>query len=190
MLVTSTGFRSRNGKSIATNKKSIIATYCRLFTLLLTVLTIGIISTEGYQTAEEAQHAFAVDIIKIVLFISACIYFFFFYGKSTKEDIILRNKVGSCIGLYALPGWFYSQQTEDYLRAFQLQYNQKYPGQDWKKDLFDKEIEQEKRRLLFAIALFNCMTYDIPENDELYLRADSVYTLEEQNTSSLPPALA
>ncbi|WP_207422648.1 hypothetical protein [Desertivirga brevis] len=51
----------------------------------------------------------------------------------------------------------------------------KYPDSDWQSDLQSTKPDQEKIPHLYAIALFNCMVYDLPENEQLYFKADSLY---------------
>jgi hypothetical protein len=62
------------------------------------------------------------------------------------------------------------------LGALELKYKQKYPDSDWKTDLQSAEIDRHKHMLLFGLALFNCMVYDLPENDELYAKADRLFS--------------
>jgi len=182
ILVTSSGWRTRSGINIANHKKSIIATYARTVTLLIAAWTLYITfwGHSYYVTPQDARNAFIMHLVIALIFASAAIYFFFFYSKATADEITARNKMGSITNIYGLPHWFEYPYLMDKLRGFLLEYKNKYPDRDWKADLRAGHVEKEKRPLLYAIALFNCMVYDLPENDELYAKADGIYDPEPQ----------
>jgi len=176
IYVTSSGFNKRKGFDIALHKKSIIATYCRLFTFLLAAWMFFY----AYEAFEYGMYSFSSspDEIKAIihaihlriftytalglLFIGTWVYFCFYFGKATPADINTRNKVASVTGMYALPHWFSYPELRNMLKSFQLEYKQQFPENDWIADLGAPNVSTYKLPLLFAIALFNCMVFDLP----------------------------
>lgn len=185
VFVTSAKFNKRHGIDIPLNKKSVIATYCRMFSLLIAVYmlcsALGIGHLYFYLSFEAARHATTLYFIKGAVFAALYIYFYFFFGKSTGTEIGLRNKIGSVTGIYALPQWFNYVYLKNMLRTLQLEYKEAYAGSNWKEDLADNNSAPEKHAALYALALFNCMVNDIPENDELYAIADKLYNPLQYN---------
>ena len=111
-----------------------------------------------------------------LLLAGLCVYFYLYYGKPGPDDVALRNRMGALTGYYALPHWFDYPQLRNMLGALELKYKQKYPECNWKVDLQSDTIDRNKHMLLFGLALFNCMVYDLPENDELYAKADQLFS--------------
>ncbi|WP_207422647.1 hypothetical protein [Desertivirga brevis] len=122
ILVTSKEFNSRGGIELPLSRKSVCATYMRLVTLLFVLWyaaqVTGIFSLYYYSTREEAQVAYLWLCGKTLLSIAACIYLFFFFGKTTPEEALIREKVGRVTGIYALPEWFDFITAKDKLRTF------------------------------------------------------------------------
>jgi hypothetical protein len=181
IFVTASKFRNRQGFDINLDKKSVIATYCRLFTFLLAAwfFYIPFGGIYYYNTGEEARKAFLQFMFLGSSFAAAWVYFCFYYGRATTNDIAIRTKIGSVTGIFAMPHWFDYAELKHRLHDFELHYKNKFPDSNWKEDLMGKHVPQPKRPILFALALFNCMVYDIPANDELYAKADSLYNLNE-----------
>jgi len=167
-LIISSQSGIQEALTLPTHKKSVIATYCRVFSLILTAWIC-------YQLFGNTNNLDLFFAIEAILVLAACMYFYLFYARSTTEEIEFRNKIGSATGLYVLPAWFDHQQAKDQLYKFEYFYKDNYPGQDWKTDIFRQNLNTEQQALLFAIALFNCMTYDVPENEALFARADEQY---------------
>jgi hypothetical protein len=180
MLVTSSQFRRRQGLNISTNKKSVIAVYASMICFAMAAYNVFAMENTYYLTREEAHKALTWHMIKLIMWGAAWVYFFFFYGKVTTAETAIRTKVGKSTGFYALPEWFDFLESKSHLNTYLIRYMSLYPGQDWKADLQEKNISSEKLPLLYAIALFNCMTYDVPENDELYFKADSLFNPVEE----------
>ncbi len=84
--------------------------------------------------------------------------------------------------MYALPHYFDYGTLRNMLKDFELKYKNAFPDSNWKDDLQSKHLDQDKAKLLFGLALFNCMVYDMPENDELYAKADQLYVLKPETT--------
>lgn len=184
MFVTGSEFRSRRGMEIPLNNKSIAATYARLFSFLIAAWFI-------YMTAASNENTSIIKfLILSIIFFSAWIYFCFFYGRATGADYILRMKMGVITGLYVMPQWLDYMQIKNMLSDFEHIYKSKYPDHYWKADLQNDKTDPEKFPLLFAIALFNCMVYDLPENDELYIKADALFELKPLNTQNPAPQLS
>ena len=185
VFVTSAKFNKRYGIDIPLSKKSVFATYCRMFCLLLAVYmlcsALGIGHLHFYLSFEAARHTTNLYFLKGAVFAAFYIYFYFFFGQSTAEQIALRNKIGSVTGIYALPQWFNYVYLKNMLRTLQLEYKETYPGSNWKEDLADKAVAPQKHAVLYALALFNCMVNDIPENDELYAIGDKLYNPHQSN---------
>ncbi|RZM29327.1 MAG: hypothetical protein EOO88_05355 [Pedobacter sp.] len=175
MLVTSSTFRNRQGMKIALNTKSIIAAYARVYLFLLAVFMIG----TSWLVAESSIGGFSMRygayFYMTLVVIASWIYFMFFYGKPTPADIKIRRKIETCVGLYALPQWFDLYESDRYLQLFLKNYTQNYPESNWKEDLKAEKISEEKHKHLYAIALFNCMTFGSDEDAELYYKADNLY---------------
>jgi uncharacterized membrane protein YuzA (DUF378 family) len=183
--VTGSEYNKRRGFDIAMHKTSVIAAYSRLIFFILSgwMLFLAYVSFTNYFGGSKSSAI--IYVILGLAFAAAWVYFCFYYGKATLADMETRNKVGSVTGFYALPHWFDYPQLRNMLKSFQLDYKQKFPDSNWKADLMEDKVDPEKRELLFAIALFNCMVYDLPENDELYARADSVYALTGKTSSKI-----
>jgi hypothetical protein len=166
MLVTSSEFRRRRGIDIEMSTTSVIAAYARLFTIIIAAVFIFLAFTaSSYSTTLSESMAYG-----ILAFVStaACLYFFFYYGKANGDDLIIRSKVGSITGVYALPHWLEISFIDRMLKKFEATYTDHYPEHDWKTDLKDNSFESGAEALLYGLALFNCIIYDRPENDELY----------------------
>lgn len=176
MYVTKSEFNKRMGFNMDLNNMSVTATYGRLLSFIGAAFCL-------YAGNGVWQNFYGSDGDHIRTFFSvlavACaalwVYFFFFYGKPKPADAVMRNKVGLLTGFYALPHWFEYYQLTSYLKAFQDKYKLMYPDGDWKADLAGNNVPEEKHKLLFGIALFNCMVNNLPENDELYAKADTLY---------------
>ncbi|MGY4537877.1 hypothetical protein ACVW0P_002296 [Mucilaginibacter sp. UYNi724] len=177
MFVTGSEFRSRSGFQIAVNSKSVKAVYGRLLTMGFAAWFL-FIAYVGFMDYGDSHLTNAIIFLLLGVISSAlCVYFYFYYGKATTTDIVLRNKIGQLIGYFALPHWLDYAELKNMLGSLELQYKQKYPNNNWKTDLLGNTIEPDKHKLLFGLALFNCMVYDLPENDELYAKADQLYIL-------------
>lgn len=171
MYVTASEFKRRGGLDIDTNSKSVVATYARLFSFIAAAIAFFSAFTNNFN--------FLYHMALAILLAGIWVYFCFFYGKARKNDLLLRDKVGSITGFYALPHYFDHSFLYSRLDAFEKEYKQVYPGNNWQADLMtdDVEITAGRRRILFGIALFNCVVNNSPENDELYIKADALYQL-------------
>jgi hypothetical protein len=168
MYVTSSTFRERTGLELALHTKSIKAAYGRFFTFLIAGFFL-------FWTYQNGIQNFLTESIFGFSMAGLWIYLYFFYGKSTNEEMEIRDKIASCTGMYALPHWFSFNQAGSRLKFFSDIYKERYPNGDWKADLRNNHGDHEKLKLLYAIALFNCMIYDTLENEELYYKADILY---------------
>lgn len=185
MLVTNSEFRKRRGLQLPTNKKSVISVYASMFTFLMGVFFWFSLTDTYYETVEAARWGHIWGWAKLILCAAAWVYFFFFYGKATKEEIAVRTKVGQSMGYYAKPEWFDYAESKSILTTLSINYMSRYPGQDWKTDLKNGTSDLQQQRLLFALALFNCMVYDVPENDELYFKADQLFNPGDAKANAL-----
>ncbi|GAA4319782.1 hypothetical protein GCM10023149_18690 [Mucilaginibacter gynuensis] len=176
MFVTGSEFRSRRGFEIDLVGKSVFATYARLFSFLLAAWFFFMAYDNSYYSVSET----ITYIVAGLLFAAAWVYFCFFYGKASAEDVELRIKIGTVAGIYALPNWLDYNDLRNMLGTSELKYKQQYPDSNWKQELAGDAIAPEKYKLLFALALFNCMVYDLPENDELYKKAYVLYQVKPQ----------
>jgi len=185
MFVTGSEFRKRKGFDIATDKKSIIATYARLFTFIIAGwFFFSGYALENFYYAQTTQYTcYAIG----CAFAALWIYFSFYFGKATEADALFRNKVGSITGIYAMPHWFEHYQLKNMLNTFASEYKRKYPDTDWKLDLENDNVADEKHSILYGLALFNCMVYDIPDNDKLYQIADGLYSLPSPELQDIQP---
>jgi hypothetical protein len=183
MFVTGASFRERQGFSIAVNKKSVFAVYGRILSMFFAgyfLFSAYVYFAESYM---DWIAGFATHLTLGLAFAALCVYFYFFFGKATDEDIVLRNKMGHLTGYYILPLFDYGQ-LRNMLGSLELTYKQKYPDTNWKDDLKSGNIEPQQHMLFFGLALFNCMVYDIPENDELFAIADKL-TISSANDRRL-----
>lgn len=175
MFVTNSKSKSRNGFNIGVNSHSVKAVYGRILSLLFSAwfLYLAFDSSGSYEDNPIKTVAY---LLLGLLLASLCMYFYLYYGKPNSGDVALRNRIGAITGYYALPHWFDHSQLNDMLSALELKYKQKYPDCDWKTDLQCDTIDRHKHILLFVLALFNCMVYDLPENDRLYTKADTLFS--------------
>jgi hypothetical protein len=177
MFVTDSEFRKRRGFQMGVNSQSVKAVYGRVLSLIFAgwflFLACDAFSSYGSQIKNMITY-----LLVGVIFGALCVYFYFYYGKATTNDISLRIKMGHLTGYYALPNWFDYGQLRNMLGNLELDYKKKYPGGNWKDDLQSDAIDPDKHLMLFGLALFNCMVYDLPENDTLYARADQLYQPE------------
>ena len=162
---------------IPLNKTSIKALYGRLISTALAAICWFnfYISDAGYyitssNTIEERSNFpfFAI------IFTALAIYFWFFYGKTEKEEFIQRDKMGKSIGLYAMPEWFYADKVrailDDLERSYQLDFNS-----NWKEDLMSEDVAKNRLPSLYGLALFNYLYLDEPENLTYYNRAYELF---------------
>ncbi len=177
MLVTSSRWRERQGMEIPLNKTSIIALYGRLVSTAFAVISwinYYIYST-GYYISYGDMHAprFYFPFFQI-LFTALAIYFWFFYGKTKKEEFIQRDKIGKSIGVYAMPEWFYTDKAkailDDLERSYLLDFNS-----NWKEDLMSEDVPKNRLARLYGLALFNYLYFDDPENLPFYNRAYELF---------------
>lgn len=175
MFVTDSGFRQRSGVDIPTHTTSVLAVYARLFTgLLAAFMLYDVFSQYGTGFFYDARY---LSYIITLFAVGGWIYFCFIFGKASPDDIQMRKKVNSITGMYALPHWLDHSYLWTMLDAFEKRYKEKYPDSNWKEDLNKLNLNNDQCRNLFGIALFNCMVNNLPENDELYIKADSLYQL-------------
>jgi hypothetical protein len=179
MFVTGSEFRRRMGFNLAVNAQSVKAVYGRIFSLVFAAWFL-FLACDNFGSYGSLISAI-IYLVLGLLFLALCGYFYLYYGKASHQDILLRNKMGHLTGYYALPHWFDYGQLRNMLGNLELQYKQKYPDSNWKADLQSNTIEPDKHMLLFGLALFNCMVYDLPENDELYVKADQLFVLEPES---------
>jgi hypothetical protein len=175
MFVTNLKFRNRNGFNIGVNAQSVKAVYGRILGLIFSAwfLYLAFDSQSSYEGSPLKTIAY---LLLGLLFAGLCVYFYLYYGKPGPDDIALRNRVGALTGYYALPQWFEHSQLKNMLGTLELKYKQKYPDTDWKTDLQSDTIDRHKHMLLFGLALFNSMVHDLPGNDELYAKADQLFS--------------
>ena len=180
MLVTSSEFRRRQGMKVALNTKSVIAGYARVYLFLLSAGLIWM----NWIIAADSFGPFAIryDFFFFLMLaaVASWVYFMFFFGRPKDIDVKIRKKIATCTGLYALPEWFDYDESEQFLKKYLHSYQQMYPDADWKKDLESAHLPEKKHQHLYAIALFNCMTFGSDEDAELYYKADRVY-MEDKN---------
>lgn len=178
MFVTKTAFRKRQGIDIAMNGKSVLATYSRVILPVLAAFSLYYLFNNLQYRYDSNWISTTISLAFLsLIFIGGSIYFYFFFGRANEEEVTIRSKVGRVSGLYAMPHWIDRVQHMHLLDSALRTYQNRYPDADWKQDLQNDNIEKEKLPALFAIALFNCMYYDTPENDELYAQADKLYQL-------------
>lgn len=178
MLVTNSRWRERQGMEIPLNKTSIKALYGRLISTVFAVISwfnFYISYSDSYyitssNTIAERSHFPFFQII----FTALCVYFWFFYGKTKKEEFIQREKLGKSIGLYAMPEWFYADKVrailDDLEKSYQLDFNS-----NWKEDLMSDDVPSNKLPRLYGLALFNYLYLDDPENLTYYNRAYELF---------------
>ena len=176
MFVTGSEFRSREGFNIGVSALSVKAVYGRMLSMGLAAwfLFLGFDGFRGYGGSQ--ANAFTYLLLG-ALMSALCVYFYLYYGKASLDDVLLRNKMGRLTGYYALPHWFDYSTQRNMLGSLELQYQKKFPNDNWKADLRDGTADAGKYQLLFGLALFNCIVYDLPENDELFARADEQFVL-------------
>lgn len=163
---------------IPLNKTSIKALYGRLISTVFAVISwfnFYISYSDSYyitssNTIAERSHFPFFQII----FTALCVYFWFFYGKTKKEEFIQREKLGKSIGLYAMPEWFYADKVrailDDLEKSYQLDFNS-----NWKEDLMSDDVPSNKLPRLYGLALFNYLYLDDPENLTYYNRAYELF---------------
>jgi hypothetical protein len=162
MLVTSSRYKTRQGINIPLDATSVIAGYARLFTFIAALVAIFI---------GAAENSLLTQLLGLAL-AGLWVYFYFNFGKAKPHEIEQRTKLGKAIGLYALPHWF---DFDDALRNFktlQFHYKDKFQNADWKEDLMNPGAPADRKPFLYALALFNYMIAQSPENETLLNAAD------------------
>jgi hypothetical protein len=179
MFVTASEFRSRKGFEVSMHTKSVMAVYLRMFSLLIAAFFIaqlfGFIGDHYYYDETEKHRAVFINTIEALIASVVCVYGCFFFGKSGTVDREVREKIGSITGFYALPNWFDYYHITLLQKQFLSEYNLRFPDSDWKAQLADKQVDNERIRLLFGVSLFTCMVEDNPENEQLYYKAYDLY---------------
>ena len=165
MLVTESGYNRRQGMSIPLNTTSIVAGYARLLTFVAAIVFLFM----GY-----GESSLTLQLIGVA-FAGLWVYLYFWFGKPTPSEIEERSKLGNAIGFYAMPNWFDFDTALNNYKNLQYHYKDKFQNSDWKEDLNGAHIDADKRPVLYAIALFNFMVDQSPENERLFNKANSIY---------------
>lgn len=170
MLVTSSGWNNRQGIEIPLNSISVISVYARLVSFI-----VAISNWIFYYSSTSMYYQDTSLPWSALIFSALCIYFCFFFGKSTKLENEQRNKMGKAIGIYAMPNWFYYDKIKSMLDDLNIKYKILFES-DWKSDLMKNEIPENKLPILYALAVFNLMFYDEPEDIVYYNRAYEIFS--------------
>jgi hypothetical protein len=153
MFVTEAGFRKRNGFELDLHMKSIAAAYARVLSMMLAIFFLWVAVFDPFYDASSYLFFRTMSVVAI----GVVIYFWFFFGRANAAQKALRNKVASITGIYAEPHWIEYYRQMELLKAFEIQYSQLYPGTDWKDVLTNGNPPAEQHKLLYGLALFNCM---------------------------------
>ena len=108
MLVTESDGNSRIGIEIMKNKLSILAVILRLLSTIM-FLSSGIFYPSGY-----FEENTMLKVFKVIITLLLAIYFWFFFGKTTKKEKFIRNQFVKIYGLYFMPEWLYLDEFEKF----------------------------------------------------------------------------
>ncbi|WP_271766122.1 hypothetical protein [Aquimarina algiphila] len=145
-LVTDMLPRGRKGVEIKTNKTSIIAAFIRPIISVLTFFSIG--AYIGNFENNEWQWLIIPSLISISLFV----YFWFYFGKTTKKEAFIRNQFAKETGLYFIPNWMKNMNLKHFFAELKKKYKQEFNDESWN----DKLIGLSKYDSNFS--LFFCLT--------------------------------
>lgn len=147
MLVTELDGNSRIGIEIMKNKLSILAVILRLLSTIM-FLSSGIFYPSGY-----FEENTILKVFKVIITLLVAIYFWFFFGKTTKKEKFIRNQFGKIYGLYFMPEWLYLDEFEKFNESAKKIFIAKYSSESWSEKLNTSRYNDDD------FALFYCLSY-------------------------------
>jgi hypothetical protein len=147
MLVTESDGNSRIGIEIMKNKLSILAVILRLLSTIM-FLSSGIFYPSGY-----FEENTMLKVFKVIITLLLAIYFWFFFGKTTKKEKFIRNQFGKIYGLYFMPEWLYLDEFEKFNESAKNLFITRYSSESWSEKLKTSRYNDDD------FALFYCLSY-------------------------------
>lgn len=167
ILVTSSGYNSRQGIPLKLHSESVLAGYGRIFVLIACIVAF----------AFEESHILAVLLAALAIFLFA------FYGRSTEKENEIRSIIGDFTNVYAMPEWM--ERGTVYSIYNQLSSVYESRNRNWMTDIKQGNVLNGK--LAYAIALLYA-SYD-PSEENLSLKEKAAALYENEKVSS-PAAVA
>ena len=157
LLVTDIVGNGRKGIEIKTNIHSIIASIIRIIITIICVFSIG-----AYIGNYDEMAWLAIPTITS-LFLT--IYFWFYFGKTTKYERFARKQFAKEFELYILPSWLKNSTLRFYFESLKKKFTTKYGKEmNWKEKLLNASKFDED------FSLFYCLTAlesELGDNTEL-----------------------
>ena len=147
ILVTESNSNGRKGIDIMKNKMSIIAVILR-FVSTFCFLSSGIFYPSGF-----FKEDVIMKILKVLITLLLTIYFWFFFGKTTKKEEFIRKQFGEIFGLYFMPEWLYLDEFEKFNESAKTFFITKFSSQNWSEKLNKAKYNDND------FALFYCLSY-------------------------------
>ncbi|NVK08331.1 MAG: hypothetical protein HWD89_04715 [Tenacibaculum sp.] len=144
-LVTDVVPKGRKGIEIKTNKISVIAAIIRPIISVLTFFSIG--AYIGNLGNDEWQWLIIPSIISFSLFI----YFWFFFGKTTKKEAFIRSQFAKETGLYFIPNWLKKMNLKYFFNELNKKYRKDFDDELWDDKLIGLSKYDPKFSLLFCL---------------------------------------
>ena len=144
-LVTDILPRGRKGIEIKTNKISVIAAFIRPVISVLTFFSIA--AYIGNLGDSRWQWLIIPSVISLILFI----YFWFFFGKTTKKETFIRNQFATETGLYFIPNWIKNINLKHFFTELKKKYQQEFDNELWSEKLIGLSKYDSKFSLFFCL---------------------------------------
>ena len=178
IYVTEKNYNQRLGLALPLNKTSVIAGYMRFYIGALAVFCLLegelLIFAMGISPVNHTLFIL-LKYLLVAIFILIWAYFMFYFGKSTKAETDLRNKVGKVTGYYIVPSWFDHGFCLEIYDQYAKRYKEMKPNGDWRKDISTLSYADNDLSIYYVLSLFNYVTEPNDESYKLFEKADGMF---------------
>jgi hypothetical protein len=161
ILVTEVNNDGRKGIEIKKNKLSIFAVIFR-FLSTFCFLSSGIFYPSGFFEQDTVLKVF-----KVLITLSLTIYFWFFFGKTTKKEKFIRNQFGKIFGLYFMPEWLYLEEFEKFNDSAKTFFITKFNSQNWSENLNKSKHDEDDFALFYCLSYFENILHPNKKNEKI-----------------------
>lgn len=174
LLVTESGWNNRKGIHVKLNGTSVLAAYARIPLMMAAIGTL-IYGVSGGSV---------LGILAGVLITGLAIYMNIYFGRSTAEESVERELLGSLTGIYAKAAWL----SKDLCIVLYGRLSEAYTAtnRNWKADINNGSIGNAD--LLYGIALLHHAMNKNEESSLLLERANAFYSRMVVNAEELVAA--
>jgi len=165
ILVTAIVGRGRQGLEIKTNKISVIASLLRVLAtasfFFFTAAYIGNFGTKRWEWL----------IFPAVTSFILSIFFWFFFGKTTKKEKFIRDQFFKKTEYYLMPSWLKTKNLTHYFYKLKKEYKGKFKNESWADKLRDLSKNNPEFPLCFCLTALDA---ELNKNDELEIQINDI----------------